>query len=101
MIFFLAEILPVPPTPSVGVVSLSKKIAMQSLDSVDLSCPPASAERRQKITAVPATRTTFTTQACYTLGILLFVFSILLEATLGYDTFWALIGVVPILLLGE
>ncbi|CAM9228373.1 unnamed protein product [Scytosiphon promiscuus] len=43
---------------------------------------------------------TFSAQACYTLGILLFVFSILLEATLGYETFWALIGVVPILMLG-
>lgn len=40
-------------------------------------------------------------QACYTVGFLLFLTGILLEATVGYDEYWALAGVVPILVLGE
>ncbi|CAN0130115.1 unnamed protein product [Pylaiella littoralis] len=42
---------------------------------------------------------TFSAQACYTIGICLFVAAILLEATLGYDSYWALAGVVPIFVL--
>ncbi|CBJ30982.1 expressed unknown protein [Ectocarpus siliculosus] len=43
---------------------------------------------------------TFSSQACYTIGILLFVVGILLEATIGYDTYWALAGVGPVVILG-
>ncbi|CAN0391693.1 unnamed protein product [Ectocarpus sp. 12 AP-2014] len=42
---------------------------------------------------------TFSSQACYTIGILLFVVGILLEATIGYDTYWALAGVGPVVIL--
>lgn len=40
-------------------------------------------------------------QACYTVGFLLFLAGILLEATVGYDEYWSLAGVLPILVLGE
>lgn len=41
------------------------------------------------------------TQACYTIGLFVFVAGVLTESTVVYHNYWAFIGVLPTFCLGE